>query len=445
MPTSKIGVNQIHTSTIRSTHKSMRTIDDLKTIKNSRVLIRVNYDIPSIDATQRISDSFGTISQLLNQNNCIILLSHWGRPTHIDPTYSLEQQVSVIEDLYNTSIDHHISHPISITFFNQYKETLESLDSLAKQLDSDIYNLQKAHQSQETKTHTLYLLENVRFDPREQSDNYQEQEAMAEEYAQLADYFIDEAFPLSHRHTATNTTICDYLPHGYGISYQQELTSLRTIATQPQHPFIILSGGAKLETKLPILKQLAQHADFILVGGQLCFPLLQAKGITLPNISIDTSELKYAQDLLTQFPSVFILPDDFFYGHKDQKIDSPLLVATTNTSSHIRVPRTHLPYDIGTQTIKKYSTLLNSARSVFWNGPLGKYEQGYTTGTEDIARVLGSLSQCYKVLGGGDSIASMSQSALDSFDFVSTGGGATLHFLAQSLAEQTPNTRSLTR
>jgi phosphoglycerate kinase len=234
---------------------------------------------------------------------------------------------------------------------------------------------------------------------------------MAKEYSELGDYFVDESFPIYHRKHATNAYIKKCMPYAVGIAYQTEIEELTAISKTPQEPLVVISGGAKLETKIPVLEKLAFKADHILIGGLICFTLLEAKGIHIEGAQIDQSLVPYAESLINTYDDKLVFPVDFVYGDE-------------GGSRH--------PYDIGPKSIELFGSYIKKARSLFWNGPLGFYENGYTHGTKAIAQQILDNQQCYSIIGGGDITSSLSKEMLDKFDFVSAGGGATLDFLAKT-------------
>ena len=405
----------------------------LDQINNSTVLVRVSFDIPNLSDIERILDAIPTIKQLLCQNNKLILCTKWGKikekietsemQNHPKSTSKLTQilnqeiqKISLENNLENkndNSQNNPANSPISVIYINQFAFNFEELSK----------NLAQMYFSINSKT--IILLENTHFDEREKSKNETERLEIAGEYAKLADFFVDEAFASSHRTEATNTEIKTLLPYALGLSYANEVQNLEKLK-KPQKPFVILMGGAKLETKLPLLEKLLPITDKILVAGLLAFTFIKAallnaeklgKKIDLPEIfdsMVEEDFVPNARELLTKFPSKIILPIDFVYDEivKDGK-------------------SLKLACDIGDKTITKFSDEIKNARSLFWNGPMGFFEKKpFDKSTHQIAEII-TQSQCFSVLGGGDTNSALGKETLAKFGFVSMAGGATLDFLSR--------------
>jgi phosphoglycerate kinase len=360
----------------------------LTEIKNSIVLVRVCYDIPSLQDTDRINDSSQTVKSLLQQGNQVILLSHWGRPDgKIVPELSLEKQLESVQSYFTETME----------FINQYDYFNNSLSL------RDLMNISKTR---------LFLFENTRFHTDESSKNLFARDKLAQKYAEIADYFVDESFPVSHRQEVTNYEIKKLLPYSYGVSFQNELNQLEKIKTNPNRPLVVLMAGAKLETKLPLITKMCEKADKILISGELCFTFIKAANtkIELYDSLVETSFLTQAKELLEKYPNKIVLPIDFIYG--DYRNGKSAL-------------------DIGPATLALFKSNLSEAKSIFWNGPVGYYlEKKYAHGTIELGNYISNLPDTYKILGGGDSVAVLSKSVLASFNFVSMGGGATLEYLS---------------
>jgi phosphoglycerate kinase len=357
-------------------------------IKNSKVFVRVNFDVPSISDTARIFDSVKTVQMLLSNSNQVILISHWGRPEGSRVTdMSLEKLLPAVQTFYSESVE----------FINQY-------DYFDKNISlRDLLNISNSK---------LFLFENTRFSPNESSKNLFERDELAQKYAGIVDYFVDEAFSLSHRQEVTNYEIKKLLPYSYGLSFENELRNLEKIKSDPKQPFVVIMAGAKLETKLPLIEKMCEKVDKILIGGQLCFTFLVAaeSKIELYNSAIDLTFLEKAKELISKYKDKIVLPVDFKYSELDGK---------------------KMALDIGEASILRFKSEIENAETIFWNGPLGYYfDKDFAEGTLQIAGFIANLKKPFKVLGGGDSIAVLPKEVLQQFDFVSMGGGATLEYLS---------------
>ena len=410
----------------------------LDQIKNSTVLVRTSFDIPSSNDIERILDAIPTIKQLLAQNNKLIICTKWGKikekleinemQNHPKSTSKLiqilNQEIQKInlesnlknknDNSQNNSQNNSTNNPISVIYINQFGFDFETL---AKNLAQMYFSINSK---------TIVLLENTHFDEREKSKNSVERMEIAGEYAKLADYFVDEAFASSHRKEVTNTEIKEIMPFAFGLSYTNEVKNLEKLK-KPQKPFVILMGGAKLETKLPLLEKLLPIADKILVAGLLAFTFIRAANLNAQKINqktdlpkifdsmVEEDFVKCAQELLLKYPEKIILPGDFVYDEiiKNEK-------------------NLKLACDIGDKTITKFSDEIKNARSLFWNGPMGFFEKKpFDKSTHQIAEIITNNKNCYSVLGGGDTNSALGKEILAKFSFVSMAGGATLDFLSR--------------
>jgi phosphoglycerate kinase len=360
----------------------------LSEIQKKIVGVRVCYDLPSLTDLSRIEDSINTIKLLVQNKNQIILMTHWGRPNGGDRELSTLKILLLLESFLPQ---------IQCEYINQY-------DLFDKNIS--LYDLVRISSTK------VFLLENTRFDPREQSRNIDKRLELAQKYSNSIDVFVDEAFGVSHREEVTNTELAISKGRILGLSFQKEVNQLSKLVEHPKRPFVVVMGGAKLETKLPLIENMCEIADYVLLGGQLCLTFLQASNtpIDLKNSHVEREFIPQAQELMKKYGHKIILPIDVKYGAIDG---------------------VEMCLDIGEQTIEIYASKLIEAKSVFWNGPMGYYEQlDFAIGTVEIARVISSLNECYTVIGGGDTLASVPVDVAQKFDAISMGGGATLAYLA---------------
>jgi phosphoglycerate kinase len=366
-------------------------ISNLAGINNQVFLVRVNYDLPDLESVSRITDSIPTIQNLLKNQNKVVLCTHWGRPDGFDPEFSTQKILPVIQKVLG----------LKIQFVNQY----ENFEDAKIEIQSSLSQ--------------IFLLENTRFDSKEQSKDSKVRLNLAKEYAILSNFYIDEAFPVSHRNEATNTEIKELLPYTLGLSYAKEVEHLDFLKNKAKKPYILLMGGAKVETKLPVIKNLITKVDKILLGGLISLTFLEASrelGRVIPPIydsKIYEEFLEPAKKLLQTYPEKIILPVDLAYSNLDQK---PIFAL-----------------DIGPQTVDLFIKNLQAASTIFWNGTMGKYEDlTFKKGTDQITKELLKLTPTAKiVVGGGDTAAAINPLDLDKFNFISMGGGATLEYLSK--------------
>jgi phosphoglycerate kinase len=361
----------------------------LQEISKKIVGVRVCYDIPNLTDIARLQDSLNTIRLLLSNQNSVVLLTHWGRPSGIDSSLSTLQLEETL---------HNLLPEFQLEYINQYHFFEKNLSL------RDIINISNTK---------LFLLENTRFDLREQSKNQSERDELAQKYGEIIDIFVDEAFPVSHRKEVTNFELAQRKPTFLGLSYQKEIQNLSRLTKSPKKPFVVIMGGSKLETKLHLIENMCKVADSVLIGGQLAFTFLEAVGskLDLKNSYVEKNFLEKAKEIVAKYPNKIILPIDLKYGFLKDK---------------------ELALDIGSESIKLFSEYISRAQTLFWNGPLGYYEDPeFRQSTLEIAQVIAVNSKCFSVIGGGDTVACVPENIQQKFGFVSMGGGSTLDFLAK--------------
>ncbi len=365
-------------------------------IYNSTVLVRVAFDLPSLDDTARVKDAIPTIEFLLKNNNKVVLATKWGRPKGSDLEFSTQKLVGVVESVLSSEPNKNLE----LEFVDQF--------SGFEQAKTLILNSQNQ----------IFMLENTHFSTDEKSKDAQVRLALAQKYASLADYFVDEAFPSSHRSEATNVEIKEILPWTFGLAFANEIKNLDRLRLDVKKPFVVVMAGAKLETKLPLITKMLPKADKILLGGLLSFTFLQAAKdlgyANLPDIYdsyVEVEFLEQAKELLKVNPEKLVLPVDLVYEDEADK---------------------KYGRDVGVKTVELFQNELQKAQTIFWNGTLGFYEKPpFDKATHDLGIFIASLDTAFKVLGGGDTGSSLPAEILEKLDFVSMGGGATLEYLSR--------------
>lgn len=376
----------------------------LNEIKNSKVLVRVCFDLPDLSQTSRIKDSVPTVDLLQKNHNTVILLTHWGRPKNFNPELSTQNLLSIVSEIFNQKV----------IFIDQFRSFTK-----AKNIIDD--NQGK-----------LILLENTRFSSAEKSKIEAERRDLSEKYSSLANFFVDEAFAVSHRKEVTNYDVKKLIPSFYGLSFQTEIDNLNKIKKNPKKPFSVIMGGSKLETKLFLIQDLLLKADNIFLAGRLAFTFIEAGKklgikdclqIDYGSSSFEAEFLETAKSLIQKFRHKINLPVDFIYGD-----DTFNLIPIEELTAHKR----YFAYDCGFKTINAFFAKLKDSSTIFWNGPLGVYEKPpFERSTQLLGKKISNLKNTYKVLGGGDILAALNPGVVKKFDFASMGGGATLHYLAE--------------
>lgn len=363
----------------------MKCIDEISAaeISGKRVLMRADFNVP-LNAQGEVADIFRikqgwqTVRYLSACGAKIILMSHIGR----DPEASLDPVARAIQSF------------TPITFVR------------------DIVGAEAQKAAQELAQGQILLLENLRRDSRETEND----PGFARELANLADMYVDDAFAVSHRAHASVAAITKYLPSYSGFLLRNELREINA-ARSPQPPSFAVLGGAKFETKAPLIKLLLERYDHVFITGALANDVFKAKGLPVGR-SLISAEL----------PG----PDVLAHPHFIAPID--VTVETSDKKSYIKKPEDveedDKIVDIGPETIKMLAPYILNARFVLWNGPTGLYEGGYVTQTKAMAELI-QQSNAQKVVGGGDTIALIQENHLDEskLGFLSTGGGAMLEFL----------------
>jgi phosphoglycerate kinase len=366
-------------------------------VQGKTVLVRVDYNVP-LDSNSHITDdtrikaSLPTLNYLLQQNAKIILLSHLGRPDgKKDVKYSLFPCVKTLSSL--------LQRPV-----------LFAKDCLGEETKIQISSLNPGD---------VLLLENLRF--------YNEEEhpiknsAFTKTLASYGDFYINDAFGTAHRKHSSTYDIVSYFPNRSAIGFlmQKEINALGHIFLSPPSPFHLLLGGAKTSSKIGILRSLASKADTVYIGGAMSFTFLSALGIPIGNSLCEENQIPIAKEILKQISP--LLP-----------IDVVIYNGSTYKTADVKngIDDGWKGVDIGPKTCDLWKKHLKKAKSLFWNGPLGMFEDPrFAKGTFTIAKFLSTLS-AEKIVGGGDSVSAIDQLQLSNqFTHISTGGGASLEFL----------------
>jgi phosphoglycerate kinase len=373
-------------------------------VRDKRVLVRVDFNVP-LDAEQTITDdtrivsSLDTIKYLLEQNARVILVSHLGRPKgQKSPKYSLAPCARRLEKLLGSKV---IMAPDVIG---------DTVDALAKNL----------------KPKECLLLENVRFYQAEEKPDLDP--SFAEKLAELADVYVNDAFGTAHRAHSSTTQIAKFFPgkKACGFLLEKEIAFLGQSLEHPKRPFFAIIGGAKISTKLGVLHALVEKADVVMLGGAMAYTFLQAKGIPIGNSLCEVDMLDTAKEILKKGGNKIQLPLDVVAATHFAN-DTEFQVFDTKQG----IKNGFQGMDIGPKTIASWQNMLQEAKTVLWNGPVGVFEfQNFAKGTLAIAETLAALQDASTIVGGGDSVAAVEQAKLSAkMTHISTGGGASLEYV----------------
>ena len=361
----------------------MNSIKQIKDLKGKRVLVRTDFNVPVagprvLDKT-RILVALPTLEYLRKKGAKVIIMSHIGR----DPEESLKPVYSVLK---------------------KYLPVKLMSEVLGEKVDAAIAAM---------KNGDVIMLENLRSNEGEKNNDPKFARALAD----LADIYVNEAFPVSHRADASLVGVPKYLPSYAGLQLEKEVAHLMK-AHNPKHPFLFILGGAKAETKLPLLKRYLKEADYVFVGGVLANDILKARGFEVGK-SLVEGTLPPLGSLLKSHK--LLLPDTVVVVRKGKKVTIPLTEMTKEDDI----------FDVGLPSIDALAQVVKKAKLILWNGPMGYYEGGYVKGTEEVLQLLAD-ARGETIIGGGDTSVLVERKKMaDKFTFVSTGGGATLDFLAK--------------
>ncbi len=379
-----------------------KTVRDIK-LDGKRVIMRADFNVPldsnlNITDDTRIKAALPTIKYILDNGASLILMSHLGRP-------------KTEEDFKKLRLD-----PVA-------KRLEELLNKPVKKMD-DCIGEEVKEAAKNLKPGEIMLLENLRFHKEETKND----ENFAKELASLAEVYVNDAFGTSHRAHASVEGITHFLkPAVAGFLLEKEINFLGKILENPERPFVVVLGGAKISTKIGVIKNLLDKVDTMIIGGGMVYTFLKSKGLNVgksilePDKEVEAFEiLKKAQNEKKEF----LLPDDTVVA--DEITEN----AKTKVVNINEIPEDMGGVDIGPKTIKKFKNKLKEARTVFWNGPMGVFEiDKFATGTLEIAKTIANLNAT-TVIGGGDSVAAIKKFGLeDKITHISTGGGASLEFL----------------
>ncbi len=370
-------------------------------LKGKKVVARFDFNVPltkteprTITDASRIDMAIPTIRMILEKGaSKLVLISHLGRPDgQVNPKYSLEPVAEYLAAKLGTDV---------------------ILSESA--IDNGIKNLL---QLPETK---VVLLENIRFLPGEEKNDME----LAEKLSRYGDVYVNDAFGAAHRkHSSTHAINAFFKGRSYcGLLMKKEIESLSALIEKPAKPFVAVVGGAKVSDKIKTIEKLLVLVDTLLIGGAMAYPFLKAKGVTVGTSLCSDEDVNLAKQLLSADKGGKIqLPKDHVTSMEFG--GPPLACPGTN------IPSDQMGLDIGPLTIKAYGDQIKTAKTIFWNGPMGLFEnKDFAKGTMSMADAI-SESTAFSVVGGGDSVAAVQQSGkAEKFSHVSTGGGASLEYI----------------
>ena len=375
---------------------------DVLPISDRPVFIRVDFNVPltgngEVSDDTRIREALLTVRYALEKGAKIILASHLGRPKgKADPALSLKPVAERLGELLRIP-------------------ALLAPDCIGPGVREQISRLSRGE---------VILLENLRFHGEEEKND----PAFARALAELAEVYVNDAFGSSHRaHASVVGMVRHFNSKGIGFLMQKEIDALSRLRDNPERPFVVILGGAKVSDKLGMIRGLLPSANTIAIGGAMAYTLLLAQEVPVGRSLVEASKIEEVRELLkeaTRRGVAVLLPEDHVVAAELQA------GASYSTTPGREIPKDKTGVDIGPQTIKSFSSAIRSARTIFWNGPMGVFETPpFDRGTRAVAEAIAG-SQMFSVAGGGDTIAALNQTRLaDKVSHISTGGGASLEFL----------------
>lgn len=386
---------------------SVRSLDDLD-VTGSVVIVRVDFNVPlagdgsgdrAITDTGRIAAALPTIEYLREHGATVLLLAHLGRPKGtVDPASSLAPVAQALSGFLGVEV------PLAA-------DIPQAKVLLADATSGDVV-----------------LLENIRFDARETSKDASERAALAEELAELGDFFVSDGFGVVHREQASVTDLARALPHAAGLLVQREAQVFSRLLGEPDRPYVVILGGSKVSDKLAVIGNLIPRVDRLLIGGGMAFTFLAAQGYSVGASLLEEDQISTVEGFLEQAERRGIevaVPIDVVVADRFAA-DAELRVVPA-----YEIPDGWMGLDIGPRTAELYAERISDAGTVVWNGPMGVFEmEPFAAGTRTVAEAM-AAAPGMTVVGGGDSAAAIRILGVDEgrFDHISTGGGASLEFL----------------
>jgi phosphoglycerate kinase len=382
----------------------MQTIDSYN-FSEKKAIIRVDFNVPLNDQFEitddtRIRAALPTIKKVLEGNGSVILMSHLGRPKGVDEKFSLKHIVA------------HLSAKIGV----DVKFADDCIGESAKTMAADL------------KDGEVLLLENLRFYGEEKAGD----EAFAKKLADLADLWINDAFGTAHRAHASTAVIAKFFPNDkmFGYVMEGELSSVDKVLKDSKRPLTAIMGGAKVSSKIDIIKTLMPKVDHLIIGGGMTYTFVKSMGGKIGNSLVEDDKLDIARDILKEAEENNVklhlavdalIADDFSND------------ANTKECNVSEIPADWMGLDVADETIKNFSKVIEESETILWNGPVGVFEMdNFAKGTKAIADAIVTATDkgAFSLIGGGDSVAAINKYNLaDKVSYVSTGGGALLEYI----------------
>ncbi len=374
-------------------------------LKGKRVFIRVDFNVPlagdRVEDDTRIRETLPTLRLVIERGGRLVLASHLGRPKgKVNPKYSLKPVAGRLSELLG-------------------KPAAFAPDCVGPEVE---------RQAGALKDGDVVLLENLRFHPEEEANDAQ----FSRQLAALCDVYVNDAFGSAHRGHASTEGIAHHVtPAAAGLLMEKELKYLTRAISDPDRPYVAILGGAKVSDKIEVINNLLQLCDSLLIGGAMAYTFLRAQGRPVGDSLVEADKLEVAQlvlDEVKQRNFRFLLPSDHVIA---QKAEAGAEKRVVDSSAPDGIPEGWMGLDIGAASVRAYAAEISRAKTVVWNGPMGVFEiDDFARGTLEVARAV-AASGALSIVGGGDSVSALAKAGLtEKIAHVSTGGGASLEFLA---------------
>lgn len=372
-------------------------IDEVE-IKNKRILLRVDFNVSlnpdrTIRNDERIRRALPTIKALLAEGNKLIIITHLGQPKDYDPVFTTERITARVQELLGQSV-------LFVPFDKTFDETLVR--------SSD---------------HNLVLLENIRFHAGEKKNDPE----FAKALSALADVYVNDAFGVCHRPDASVVGVPSFLPHYGGLLLKEEVETIKKVVDTPTHPVTVIIAGAKISTKIGLIKKFMQFADSVLIGGAIAHNFLKLKGFEIGKSSYEEGHLEEAKILLGLDANhkELMLPVDFRIGSKEDITSEPIVKKVGELLPEDTI------LDIGPETEALFTQSINTAKTIIWNGPLGYFENPqFAKGSVAIFTAITAHPEAISIVGGGDTLSVIKKLPnQEKITHISTGGGAMLELI----------------
>ena len=383
----------------------MKSVSDLGDLTGMRVLIRCDLNVPldgeTITDDGRIRASLPTLKELRDSGARVIVLAHLGRPKgQVNPKYSLAPVAKRLSELLDAEVN----------------------------LASDVVGESARDVAARLSDGDVGMLENVRYEPGEESKDESARGALADRYAALGDVFVSDGFGVVHRKQASVYDIATRLPHAAGKLVEAELEVLRQLTEMPASPYVVALGGAKVSDKLAVIANLIKTADTLVIGGGMAFTFLAAQGYEVGKSLLEQDQIERVRGYLNAAAAggkQIVLPSDIVVAPEVSADAAPTVVSAD------AIPADQFGLDIGPDSARVFAGVIRKAKTVFWNGPMGVAEwQSFAAGTRAVAQAATEIDGL-SVIGGGDTAAAVRDLGFrdDEFGHISTGGGASLEYL----------------